>query len=358
MPDTPFESNFQRILREKKLSFSQSVYPFLREHKTSLALFVAALTPLLTYSALSTYNQAQSQWVLYTHEKQQEASIKKQREEYQKLIEKQSMQQENTNDDANVQKRKALGDYTLHIFLVKSPTLQTSDVSALIQKLKDKDKKAITSLYYLNTFYQKWAEHYNIADFHLELKFHGPYNLDTLEQVGDMAQFWGKDPFATTRLQDSFNNLLTGNNIKLTDKDIAIFLYFDDSFTENSLIAEDRFYEHKKFRSFADEITGKAYINVYSLNQIFAGKVTEIVAHEVLHLFGANDKYEESESVTRICSERGRGDLELKPILPQKTADIMCMYVEKEGDEFVRGSFAMETLTINKLSAEEIGWKD
>lgn len=348
----PSEQNLQQTFKQKN--------DFLKKYKTTLVLFLVALAPLFTYFALNIYYKSQSGYLLYTHQKQQEEAIKKQREEYQKLIETQSKQQKNSkNDDGDIQKRKAIGNYTLNVILVNPPTLQTSNILPLIEKLEENDKKTITSLYYLNTFYQKWAKHYGIDDFNIELKFHGPYNLDVLEQVGDIALYWGKDPFATTRLQDSFNNLLTNNNIKFTDKDLAIFLYFDDSFTQpDSDDDQDRFYEHKKFRSFADQHTAKTYINVYRFDPAFAKTVVEITGHEVLHLYGANDKYEESKSVTRICSEKGRGDLDLKPVLPQKTADIMCMYIEKENDEFVRGSFSAKTLTINQLTAKEIGWKD
>lgn len=348
MPDSLPEENIR--------SFTQTVRPFLAENKVSLLLFTAALSPLLIYFGLSIYSKAQSEIVLRRHEKLQEATTKRQREEYQKLIEAQSKKSQSKNNDQREETRKAVGRYTLHVFLVKSPTLQTSNISELIDNLEEQDKQSPTSLYYINTFYKKWAKKYNITDFDIDIKFHGPYDLGTLEQIGDIGLYWDKDPFATTRLQDTFTKIAADNNVKIADKDLAIFLYFDNSFTESTSNDQDRFYEHKKFRSFADDTTGKAYINVYNLQPAFAKTVTEIVGHEVLHLFGANDKYEESESVTRICSERDRGDLELRPRLPQKTADIMCMYVEKEDDEFIRGSFAKDTLSINQLTAKEIGW--
>lgn len=348
MPDT---------LPEQKIrSFTQTIRPFLVENKSSVLLFTAALSPLLLYFSLNIYNKTQSQLVLYRHEKLQEATTKRQREEYQKLIEAQAKKSQVKNAEQKEETRKALGSYTLHVFLVKSPTLQVSNISELIDNLEEKDAQSPTSLYYVETFYKKWAKKYNVKDFNVDIQFHGPYDLGTLEQIGDIGLYWDKDPFGTTKLQDTFMQIQTDNNIKLTEKDLAIFLYFDSSFTESASGDQDRFYEHKKFRSFADDKTGKAYINVYNLTPGFAKTVTEIVGHEVLHLFGANDKYEESESVTRLCSERGRGDLDLRPRLPQKTADIMCMYIEKEDDEFMRGSFMKNTLTINQLTAKEIGW--
>lgn len=327
-----------------------------KKHKLSLLLFLVALSPLLAYLFLNFYYKAQSEYVLYSHQRQQNEDKNRQKQEYENLLQQQEKRGLNKNITQAETTRKAVGDYTLHIVLVKPPTIHNSDIAELIDKLKEKDSQNISSLYYLKTFYKKEAGRYGVSDFNLQLKFHGPYTLEKLEQVGDVGLFWSKDPFATTKLQDSFSKLLSEDSISLDDKSLVVFLYFDDSFNENTE-DDSRFYEHKKFRSFADKNTGKSYINVYKLDKDFSKTVIEIVGHEVLHLFGASDKYEESESVTRVCSKKGRGDLDLRPRVPQKTADIMCMYIEKEDDKFVRGSFLKNTLVINSLTAAEIGWK-
>lgn len=175
--------------------------------------------------------------------------------------------------------------------------------------------------------------------------------------MGDVAYIWEKDAFGTIKLQDDFNKLLDEHNIKLSSRSLVIFLYFDDTFDSRGASDKERFYEHKKFRSFADENTGKAFINVYDFSPSFSISLTEIVSHELLHLFGASDKYEESESVKRICKESGRGDLEKQPPLPQTTTDLMCMYIEEVGDQFKRASFSDGTLVVNSYTAKEIGWK-
>ena len=189
------------------------------------------------------------------------------------------------------------------------------------------------------------------------VKIHGIYSINDLNKVGDIANLWGKELFGTVKLQDSFQKILEDNKISITENNLVVFLYFDNSFSKSSEIVEDRFYDHKKFRSFANENTGKAYINVYNLTPSFSSKAVEIVIHETLHLFGAVDKYIEDRSSEDICSDKGRGDTNLDFSLPQKTADIMCGFIEHVQNKYTRGNLTDNNLVINQLTAKEIGWR-
>ncbi len=328
----------------------------LKGHTIMIITLLIIFTPFLIYLTQRIIYKYSLYSTQYTVQKQMEADKIKQQTDYQNLLKRQAERNQPTmvaNQEIN---RTALGEFNLHFILVKSNSLDESAITPLINKLKEQNSNLYTSLFYLNTFYAQQAEKYNVKNFNVKISFDGIYSLQTLEKAGDIAYIWNKDPFAIAKLQDSFNQLLADHNIKQNKNDLVIFLYFDDSFEKKDPLAKDRFYEYKKFRSFAEENTGMAYINVYRFDAIFSENVTEIAAHEILHLFGATDKYEESESVTRICSDRGRGNLDLKPAIPQQTADILCMYIEKENDHFVRAHLSERNLVINKITAKEIGW--
>lgn len=340
-------------------NFASKAILWLKKYKLAVTLVLIALLPLIIYFFLSLFYRIESKYAQYSYQKQQEENKKKQQEEYQKLLEKQeqrSKKSQTKQSEEKEERKKATGDYNLYFVSVKPPTLPRSAITPLINKLKEQNDQIFTSLLYINTFYKQAAKKYGIENFNLHTSFYGVYDLASLEKVGDAAYIWGKDPFGTVKLRDSFDNLLIDNSINTDENTLVIFLYFDDSFGEGDPYAADRFYEHKKFRSFANEYEGRAYINVYNFNPNFAQTVTEIIAHETLHLFGATDKYEESVSISRICSERGRGDLDLQPILPQKTTDLFCMYIEKENDKFERARFSDNNIVINKITAKEIGW--
>ena len=66
------------------------------------------------------------------------------------------------------------------------------------------------------------------------------------ERIGDMMNFWGKDPYATAKIEDYFLEILQKNNLKnLNENDGLIFLYFDDSVSGSTSYS---FYDVKKFR--------------------------------------------------------------------------------------------------------------
>ncbi len=311
--------------------------------------------------------EVRKKMTLYKSEKILENGRKKSEEDFQKLLREQEargrLQAENSDTI-----RKAKGKYTLNVVLVRPPRVPLARIEALTARLRDSrnylfsscidsDCQKTLSLNYLSTYYRDQAAKYGVYDFDLAVKVIGPTELDGLNKVGDLAYDWGKDPFGVTKLEDKFGSILEKENVSTGERDLTVFLYFDDSFDKVSSQSDDRFYEHKKFRSFANDETGRVYINAYDLNPEFSNKVVEIAAHEILHLFGATDKYEESESVSRICSVRGQGEVDRVPSVPQVSGDIMCMFVEKENDKFDRGSFVDGELVVNRYTAEEIGWK-
>ncbi len=264
-----------------------------------------------------------------------------------------------------VKRRPAIGKHTLHIVFLRPPTLLESTVHPLVSTLQDSRKtifedcssntcKNNASFNYIKSFLQAEAKKYKAKDFDITVKLHPLGILRDLEKIGDFAALWGKDAFGVTKIKDAFAKGLKENNITVGDDDLVMFLYFDDSFdyVDNP---DERFYEHKKFRSFADPDYGRAYVNIYNFSPLFSGTAVEIITHELLHLFGANDKYLEY-SDTEACDERGLGEVHKKPLYPQTTGDIMCLYVEKERGDFERGKLVDKELVINEITAEEIGW--
>jgi hypothetical protein len=290
-------------------------------------------------------------------------------QEYQNLIEKQKKENQNRSTIVSSDKTlSALGKQKLTVIFVKPTQLSESTITPIINKLKTEESNifsdcgsdsscpANTSLRYINTYLKEQAQKYQVNDLSLEIDFKGPYSLTSLEKVGDMAYLWGKDIVGTVKLRDGFDKLLKENNIGLAPDNLVVFLYFDNSYSETTKDADPRFYEHKTFRSFANPETKTAYINVYNFNPLFSKTVTSVVAHEILHLFGATDKYEENITNPRACSIRGRGEIDKNPPLPQTTGDIMCLYIEESETKFKRGSLTEKNLVINKFTAEEIGW--
>lgn len=307
--------------------------------------------------------------VSYVTSQQEKANLQqKQADEqaYQKLLEKQEKEDTVTPTTTVDKKRQAKGTFTVHIVFVKPPSIADSDITPLITELEKNNTDIFTncptcekqvSLAYIPTFINNQAKHYRQKDFSLKLQTHGPYTLEHLEAIGDMMYLWGKDPFGMIKLEDAFGAIAKKNNISQKDTDVTLYLYFDNSYAPSvEDQAEDRFYEHKAFRSFAEPNLGSAFINIYNFSPSFSKTAVEILTHEMLHLFGSTDKYEEFDT-KRVCSIKGRGDLEKKPAVPQTTGDIMCMFIEKEHNKFDRARMIDKTLVINQKTAEEIGWK-
>lgn len=316
------------------------------------------LIPLLIIITLFTleriYYLAFNTYTISTYKKTIEQNKKNADESYQELLERQAKENATPSSQKKEQPvRQALNSQTVNIILVKPTTLPEKNINALTTLLQSQNGNQNTSLNFIKTFLEQEAAKYS-TNLKVTVKIYGLYSLSHIEKVGDIAYIWSKDPFGPAKLEDGFVNLIKTQKVSLDKSSVSLFLYFDESF--DTAGSEERFYEYKKFRSFANQNTGNAFVNIYDLAPGFATTTVEIATHELLHLYGATDKYEESESVKRICSERGRGDINKKPPVPQYTADIMCMYVEKEKDQFERGSFSKQNLVINQLTAKEIGW--
>lgn len=333
----------------------------------SVAFLVGIAMVMGTYGMIGVVGWAKKSYLLNRSDRVVAVNKQREREEFKKLVEEQAARSE-TKTQSEDSRKRASGKWTINFVLVKPSGLNEFMINPIIDKIESFDGtiyqdcgpvKCVknASLKYLETFYKQQADRYGVTGFEPEVKFWGVYSLPEVEKVGDIAYMWGKDPFAAVKLQDDFARVLTTNNINFGERDLVVFLYFDNSFGGAEAGGEDRFYEHKKFRSFADEGEGRVYINVYRFDPAFSRQLTEIAIHEVLHLYGASDKYEESESVTRVCSQKGRGDTEKEPALPQTTADVMCMYIELSGEEFKRGSITENSLVINQETAKEIGWR-
>lgn len=274
------------------------------------------------------------------------------RNKYLELIEKQ--EKASLESDSKITpfptKILARGRSKVKLLLIRPPEIAETEIQSLTSRLKS----GTVSLNYINTYLDEQKKNYNVSDFQTELEILGPFVLKDLPYAGDIINFWDKDPFNIIKLQDTFETVIEANNLDVSSDDLVLYLYFDNS----QALTDDNpysFYEYKKFRSFAQPETKRAFVNIYRFGTDFAPTVVEIATHELLHLYGANDKYEEK-NPERICSERGRGIPDTLVYIPQTTGDIMCSYIEYEEGKFKRGDFFGGTLIINPLTASEIGW--
>lgn len=302
----------------------------------------------------------------FNSKKSESLNSKSEPNEYDKIIQEQEKRNESRKPSSEpIFTRKARGRHTLHIVYTKPASLNENTVSKLMdalnytgENIRDKCVNGncyeTVSLNYIKEYLNKEKNRYGIKDFEITIKIHPLLTMEDLHKVGDIAILWDKDAFGITKLKDGFEKTLKQNNIIIKDEDLVAFLYLDDSFDQTTE-SSDRFYEHKKFRSFADYKYGKTYLNLYNFEESFSATAVEILTHELLHLFGATDKYEEHDPY-RKCSLRGLGNPDLIPLYPQTQADIMCMYIEKSKNEFSRGSLIRNELNINKYTAKEIGW--
>lgn len=295
----------------------------------------------------------------------QETAKKSSAQKYEELLAKQEADKE-VPVITLVPQRRARGTFPISIVLVKPPTLSDVAVVSLVETLKDPRSTIFntcsqgtcaenTSLAFIPSYLQQEAAKYGISDFAVDLSIRGVYPLKNLEKIGDLAYSWNKDMFGVAKVQDAFESLLKENDIDTSG--LTMFLYFDDSYQAEGDIRQGSFYEYKKFRSFANEGKSRAYVNVYQFTPTFSKTVTLVVLHEVLHLFGASDKYIENPDSDKICSVKGLGNPDQNPVHPQTTGDIMCLYIEKSDTDIVRGSLTDENLVINAITAKEIGWR-
>lgn len=284
---------------------------------------------------------------------------------YEKLVEEQKNQNQIVMNEEVVDREapKAIGNETIHVVLVKSPSLAMGEIEPLVDELMNKNNELFVScngddciknasLGYIQSYLKKESKKYG-QDFDVSVSVHGVFNLEDLTKVGDPMSMWGKDPFVLVELKDEFENVLNSNGVDVKKDEKVVFLYFDDSSEEEGAKSNYSFYEFLKFRSFAEYEHGRAYVNVYRRDVAFSGRIVEVLLHELLHMYGAIDKYIEN---TGECVADGRGVVS-KEYVPQKTGDIMCLYIEENEGVFVRGSILEENLVVNEVTAKEIGWK-
>ena len=80
-----------------------------------------------------------------------------------------------------------------------------------------------------------------------------------------------------------------------------------------------------------------------------------VIAHELLHAFGASDKYD-LESNQPIFP-MGYADPNQQPLYPQKKAEIMAVAIPLSTDRNKMAEHLSNTL-VNKMTAQEVGWID
>lgn len=80
-----------------------------------------------------------------------------------------------------------------------------------------------------------------------------------------------------------------------------------------------------------------------------------VVAHEVLHAFGATDKYDLSNN--QPIFPIGYADPQQQPLYPQKKAEIMAVAIPSSADQSEMAGKLSKTL-VSPLTANEVGWTD
>lgn len=262
------------------------------------------------------------------------------------------------------------GNKVINIVLIKPKSLDSQTFIPIEKALRQTNTDTFSdcskgacqpnaSLNYISTYVKEQAARFGAANkYNLKINIH-PVTLtaNEPEKIGDIKDSWGKDPYSTTRLQDFFIDILRKNNLESLDKDNGvIFLYFDNSNTAGSNYS---FFESKKFRSFAVPHQKRAFINVYKFNSYDSADFVEVTIHEMLHLFGANDKYVENTAEKGICIERGLAEPDKSPLYPQTFIEIMCgaAPLKKESSvDYKIGDLGKKEVIINKYTAQEIGW--
>lgn len=276
---------------------------------------------------------------------------------YQELVEQQSVsvsERYTKIDDVKLLESELVGIQHLYVFFVRPPSTKVEEVLPLINRLMQFSTTQQDSIYSIHTFFAKESLKYNSRPFNLVIHTENKVEELEIESIGDFSHLWDTDVYSMQKLQDRFALILERNNVELDLNHHALFVYFDASNIATTR-SDASFYDSKMFRSFTDELQHKAYVNAYSFSPLFASTLVEIAAHEVLHLFGARDKYIEDKYA---CEDLGRGNPDTDPIYPQTSADIMCGLIEKAAGKFTRANFQKGQLVVNRYTASEIGWLD
>ncbi|GAA5016838.1 hypothetical protein GCM10023206_28940 [Acinetobacter puyangensis] len=78
-----------------------------------------------------------------------------------------------------------------------------------------------------------------------------------------------------------------------------------------------------------------------------------VIAHEMLHAFGATDKYDLSTG--QPVYPQGLGDPDQQPLYPQKTAELMAGHIALSATKSKMAN-SLKDVRINAETAREIGW--
>jgi len=125
-------------------------------------------------------------------------------------------------------------------------------------------------------------------------------------------------------------------------EDIKIFVVLHDSDRNSSL-----------YHSLGLEKGKIGLVNAYA-TKAYQGSNNFIIAHELLHTFGATDKYEWETNQPSLPD--GYANPEQVPLYPQSYAEIMggrIPYSESKSEI----PTSLRQVVVGKLTATEIGWK-
>lgn len=86
---------------------------------------------------------------------------------------------------------------------------------------------------------------------------------------------------------------------------------------------------------------------------VYAGRNNVVIAHELLHVFGASDKYDPDSG--RPLHPEGYAEPQRRPLLPQRRAEIMGATIPLGPDEAVMPP-ALRATVVGPATAREVGW--
>ncbi len=85
------------------------------------------------------------------------------------------------------------------------------------------------------------------------------------------------------------------------------------------------------------------------------GRNRVVLVHELLHLFGASDKYDLTSGLP--IYPQGYADPDKQPLYPQFMAEIMAGRIPLGPERYIMAE-SLERVLINHITAVEIGWED
>lgn len=203
------------------------------------------------------------------------------------------------------------------------------------------------SLFYLNDYLKKEAGRYGVTEipyFNIEIK--GPFSLSELPP---------KTTFDYGNVDDFFINKVKELNIDTSNYDFVAVIYFNDDLL--SKIDRHKFVNH----------AGNWIFISLDTCRVTQDHGVDILIHELLHKFGATDKYIFGESdpndwcyLFECCLEPdGIPEPNKVPKYPQTKGCIMCaggMIAIQYGKES-QAPGSLDRVVICDKTAEEIGWK-